>query len=885
MRTVSFYSYKGGTGRTLLIANVGVLLARLGMRVVLVDLDLEAPGLLYKFPSENFTGPGVIEWMAAPQRPEILSLFQPVPLPSPFLSGGSLDLITASEKPTRRYLQAMRRIQEGPLSGKANEAASLLLDLKDAILDCAAPDLLLIDSRTGITTTNAITTRVLAEDIVVLTLKTDEQLDGTREVLRSLAPLKRPLDEKTPMGLYVLVSRVSRLADVADYVYTKAEKQIVRSVESFLIQPAVPLRTTVTNPRITLLHNDAEVAEREELLMARDDALSSRTLHLDYLTFCRQLIGEALDERIDTALSSVDSESQRAAWMRFFGRAEALGEWGARAQLPENLFQEPETAQPIAITVAELRRTPADTPGQKIALARALHEYGKALLQAGMLQSARAELIEAVDLYRSALADPSALHTGSSNREAAVIGQVLAQVTLSDVERTEENLSQAMDALRQALKTASTVSNPSADLRELMAQVAAMQAILHTEMGDFKAAARSVEQGLYALMPRWRPDRRVEAWYELKRDPHLRGAQGVATMLGLLAHIHMQAGEFERAIRAAQNSTYVWRAYVRENGREREITGLAKSLNNLGNYLRVARRQEEAETALKEAVDTLRPLAADNPANLPALATALESLAAVYGELGRGNIALSTAENALHYRRDIVELKDEPGSRLALVSALNNVSAQYGALEMHEEAAQRAREAVSLLSDAPTSSGQVELSAAVLNNLALSSFRAGDIDTALQSAQAAVAANERLSHGSNDWRRSQNARALLNLSLILQGAGRYEEAADAARQAVNVARSTSSSDPELYANCLGVLSSRLSAIGDYQSAVDSARMAVSEYRRLAAGDDQYVTNLAATLDVLATALSRIGDDAAAAEASAEAHRIFTQALREFPSDP
>ena len=331
-RTVSFYSYKGGTGRTLLVANIGLLVARLGLRAVLVDLDLEAPGLPYKFPRETFRGPGVVEWMTAPERPAIRSLLQPVQLGTPFLPGGSLKLITASEKPSRRYLKAMRQIQEGPLSGSANEAAASLLELQQAVVETVAPDLLLIDSRTGITTTNAITTRVLADDIVVLSLKTDEQLDGTREVLRSLAPLKRPLDVHTPLGLYVLISRVSRPVEAPEHGSTEAEERTIRTVERFLTEPAVPLITTVTDPRISLLHNDAEVAEREELLMSRDDALSSRLLHLDYVEFGRQLIGRTLNELIDAALDSAASQDERAAWKRFFGRAEPVGEWGARAR-------------------------------------------------------------------------------------------------------------------------------------------------------------------------------------------------------------------------------------------------------------------------------------------------------------------------------------------------------------------------------------------------------------------------------------------------------------------------------------------------------------------------------------------------------------------------
>ncbi|MDF3072176.1 MAG: tetratricopeptide repeat protein, partial [Polyangiaceae bacterium] len=44
-RIVTFYSWKGGVGRTMALANAGVQLARRGKRVLLVDWDLEAPGL------------------------------------------------------------------------------------------------------------------------------------------------------------------------------------------------------------------------------------------------------------------------------------------------------------------------------------------------------------------------------------------------------------------------------------------------------------------------------------------------------------------------------------------------------------------------------------------------------------------------------------------------------------------------------------------------------------------------------------------------------------------------------------------------------------------------------------------------------------------------
>src|ERR1041385_6770285 len=47
----TFYSYKGGVGRSMALANIALLLARRGKRVLAVDWDLEAPGLNYYFAS------------------------------------------------------------------------------------------------------------------------------------------------------------------------------------------------------------------------------------------------------------------------------------------------------------------------------------------------------------------------------------------------------------------------------------------------------------------------------------------------------------------------------------------------------------------------------------------------------------------------------------------------------------------------------------------------------------------------------------------------------------------------------------------------------------------------------------------------------------------
>src|SRR3954453_11338824 len=42
---VTFYSYKGGVGRSMALVNVAALLSRWGRRVLVIDWELEAPGL------------------------------------------------------------------------------------------------------------------------------------------------------------------------------------------------------------------------------------------------------------------------------------------------------------------------------------------------------------------------------------------------------------------------------------------------------------------------------------------------------------------------------------------------------------------------------------------------------------------------------------------------------------------------------------------------------------------------------------------------------------------------------------------------------------------------------------------------------------------------
>lgn len=197
-RVVTFYSYKGGVGRTFAMANVALVLARWGQRVLCVDWDLDAPGLVHYF--RPFILDRVkhgllelIEEVAAGSKADWTQYLTRVQVDLPDAQI-SIDLIAAGEE-AESYA---RRAQELAWP-QLYEKRSLGLFLESARADWINNyDTVLIDSRTGITDIGAICTAQLP-DIVVLGFTANRQsLDGAVRVIakardaRNRMPYDRP---------------------------------------------------------------------------------------------------------------------------------------------------------------------------------------------------------------------------------------------------------------------------------------------------------------------------------------------------------------------------------------------------------------------------------------------------------------------------------------------------------------------------------------------------------------------------------------------------------------------------------------------------------------------------------------------------------------------
>ncbi|UUU26388.1 FxSxx-COOH system tetratricopeptide repeat protein [Streptomyces sp. DSM 40750] len=218
---ITFYSFKGGTGRTMALVNTAWILASNGLRVLVVDWDLEAPGLhTYLQPlladPELTESAGVIEMVsdfarhsvaprvgsgvdgggtAGPPRPNGAGLpEEPDPRERARVDryavgtelrlppGGKLDLLPAGVQDPDTYAVTVSTFDWGTFYRMGG--ADFLTALRDDM--AARYDYVLIDSRTGLSDTASICTVVMPDIVVDCFTLSRQGVNGAAHVARSI---------------------------------------------------------------------------------------------------------------------------------------------------------------------------------------------------------------------------------------------------------------------------------------------------------------------------------------------------------------------------------------------------------------------------------------------------------------------------------------------------------------------------------------------------------------------------------------------------------------------------------------------------------------------------------------------------------------------------
>jgi cellulose biosynthesis protein BcsQ len=224
-RIITFYSYKGGTGRSMALANLAWVLASNGRKVLAVDWDLEAPGLHRYFhpfllDPELTSSTGVIDLMegfvnaavGADDAEEGDNWYEPladvqkhaVALRWAFPGTGRLDFLPAG--------------RQGPAYAERVNAfdwrhfyetlgGGVFLDAVRASMR-QHYDYVLIDSRTGVSDTSGICTIQMADLLVVCFTANRQSVEGAAAVAGSVRDAWAGLDSEMPRRIFPVLTRV-----------------------------------------------------------------------------------------------------------------------------------------------------------------------------------------------------------------------------------------------------------------------------------------------------------------------------------------------------------------------------------------------------------------------------------------------------------------------------------------------------------------------------------------------------------------------------------------------------------------------------------------------------------------------------------------------------
>ncbi len=235
----TFYSYKGGVGRSMALANVVEIFAQSGLKVLMIDWDLEAPGLERFFPTsvedEITDQPGLMDLLTdykdiisrAPQsgKQETIESVNLDNYPFPNISPYCIELNKIAKRYNNIFLITAGRRKGNNFQGYANNVLTfdwqdfyqnwegeLFFEwLKEEFFKIA--DVVFIDSRTGVTEMGGVCTFHLADTIVMFCSGTSQSLNGTFEMANNFKNPKLIEDRNNrPLEVIVVPARVDNKA-------------------------------------------------------------------------------------------------------------------------------------------------------------------------------------------------------------------------------------------------------------------------------------------------------------------------------------------------------------------------------------------------------------------------------------------------------------------------------------------------------------------------------------------------------------------------------------------------------------------------------------------------------------------------------------------------
>lgn len=345
MYVTTFYSYKGGVGRSMALVNVAALLVKAGKRVLIVDFDLEAPGLTSYAPfREAHAHQGLVEYVhdfldtnEAPDAAAYLVRCE--------IDGAPIWLMPAGRHTETGYAASFSAINWQSLYAE-RDGFLLFEDLKQqwAEFENLGFDYVLIDSRTGHTDIGGICTRQLPDAVVVMFLPTPQNIEGLRPIVRGIRREGFPV-RRERVRLHFCPSNLPDLDDqelILKSLLEEAQRQLGYEMPAseiyhygaldLLQQPVYAVSSP--NSRLTTQYEELLTSIIQHNLRDRDGALAALNRLQDGFEAARR-IGEQRDlqDILGEAaiISSQFNDDVEIAW--------GLAELAERMSRPEDELQ------------------------------------------------------------------------------------------------------------------------------------------------------------------------------------------------------------------------------------------------------------------------------------------------------------------------------------------------------------------------------------------------------------------------------------------------------------------------------------------------------------------------------------------------------------------
>lgn len=237
-KIITFYSYKGGTGRTMALANTACILAERSdceRGVLMIDWDLEAPGL-HRFFVQNKNSseresfdqfPGLIDlWINVKfalekvkrksefvTKQQIHDIFAKINIKK-YIRPIDIQGFGKRQNPTKLFLikagkfdtSYPGRVSRFPWEEMFKESPWVYVAFAEELAKLF--DYVLVDSRTGITDISGICTMIVPENLVVVFTPNFQSLTGITDLVKRAVEYRKSSDDLRPLIVFPLPSRI-----------------------------------------------------------------------------------------------------------------------------------------------------------------------------------------------------------------------------------------------------------------------------------------------------------------------------------------------------------------------------------------------------------------------------------------------------------------------------------------------------------------------------------------------------------------------------------------------------------------------------------------------------------------------------------------------------